>query len=256
MFTTYQQDNWYELLSLAEFSYNNATHSGTQMSPFFANYGFNPRMDTIPEFSEKVPTAENFTTHLQDIKDQLTKNLKDAQETFKMYADRKRLDPPDLKLGDSVWLSLKNIKTLRPSKKFDATYAGPYKILKKLSDVTYQLDLPLTMKIHPVFHVSLLHLAQKDPDTRRTQPPPPPVIVNEEEEFHVNQILDSRIRRNKLEYLVDWTGYGPNDRTWEPMENLQDVSCVTLFHQQYPNKPSADSLTRRSEPAHRRRIMS
>jgi len=246
IFSTYQQDNWSDLLPLAEFAYNNATHSGTQMSPFFANYGFHPRMDPIPQYTDKVPTAENFAQYLQDISQQLQQNLKEAQEISKYHADKKRSKPPEINVNDFVWLSLKNIKTKRPSKKLDSLHAGPFKVLRKLSEVTYHLELPPTMKIHPVFHVSLLHPANKDSNPNRQQPPPPPVIVDNEEEFQVNQILDSRIRRNKVEYLVDWTGYGPNDRTWEPQENLQDLEALDTFHQQYPNKPSMDSIKRRS----------
>ena len=59
------------------------------------------------------------------------------------------------------------------------------------------------------------------------------------EEYIVREILNSRIYRNKLQYLVDWEGYGPEDRTWEPSEylaNAQDL--VNQFHKRYPLKPS------------------
>lgn len=56
----------------------------------------------------------------------------------------------------------------------------------------YQLDLPKSMKMHPVFHVTLLDFAANDPVTGQRQPPPPPIIVNQEEEYEIEEILDSR----------------------------------------------------------------
>jgi Integrase zinc binding domain len=60
IFCDYQQDNWFELLPLAEFSYNNAQHASTLMSPFFANYGVNPRFSLqASNDSSQNPAAED-----------------------------------------------------------------------------------------------------------------------------------------------------------------------------------------------------
>jgi hypothetical protein len=63
------------------------------------------------------------------------------------------------------------------------------------------------MKIHPVFHVSLLEPVATDPIPGQVPPPVPPIIVDNEEEYEVEEILDFRRRRNQLQYLVKWTGY-------------------------------------------------
>ncbi|SCV67558.1 BQ2448_5169 [Microbotryum intermedium] len=71
------------------------------------------------------------------------------------------------------------------------------------------------MKIHSVFHVSLLKPYQANSlASRCSNSPPPPKIINGEEEYQIEQILDSRNNRRSrgLEYFVDWTGYGPQDR--------------------------------------------
>ena len=94
------------------------------------------------------------------------------------------------------------------------------------------------MKIHLVFHVSLLEPYKIVDIQGRRQMPPPPIEVNNNEEFEVEEILDSRWRRNKLKYLVYWRGYDISERTWEPSRNLANASAkVKVFHQRYPSKP-------------------
>ena len=75
-------------------------------------------------------------------------------------------------------------------------------------------------------------------------------------EYEVAAILDSKIVRNKLYYLVDWLGYSPSERTWEPIENvtytralLEDFhrnvtytrALLEDFHRQYPDKRGPQS---------------
>ena len=97
------------------------------------------------------------------------------------------------------------------------------------------------MKIHPVFHVSLLESYHEDSDPTQKQSPPPPVLVQDQVEYKVEDILDSRIFQNKLQYLVHWKGYTPQDATWEPkasLENSRDL--IQKFHLRNPNKPSPE----------------
>jgi hypothetical protein len=79
---------------------------------------------------------------------------------------------------------------------------SPFAIVKVVSPWAYELELPPQVKIHPVQHVSLLDLAYEDLLPGQTIPPPPPVEVDNELEYHVETILDSRIRYRRLEYLV------------------------------------------------------
>ena len=91
-----------------------------------------------------------------------------------------------------------------------------------MSPVSYSLQLPDELsKVHPVFHVSLLKLHHGSMPLQRA-----PVFTasSEEEEFEVDKVIGKRIgARNKLEYLVQWKGYGSFDSTWEPMENLRNA---------------------------------
>ena len=87
--------------------------------------------------------------------------------------------------------------------------------------MAYRLDLPASMKIHKVFHVSLLSPYRSD---GRVQPPPPPVVLDNVLEYEVEKIILHRERKNRgrisRQFLVKWLGYGPEQYTWEPERNL------------------------------------
>ncbi|KAM9294425.1 ral GTPase-activating protein subunit alpha-1 [Gastrophryne carolinensis] len=84
-----------------------------------------------------------------------------------------------------------------------------------------QLYIPETsMKIHPVFHVSLLKPVVLNPFPERIPSPPDAVEVDGQEQFIVEEILDSRIFRNQLQYLIKWQGYGPEENSWEPAAHI------------------------------------
>ncbi len=96
-----------------------------------------------------------------------------------------------------------------------------------------KLRLPPEMKrVHPVFHVSLLEPYIANSIEGRIEPPPPPIVVEGELEYEVEDILDSRIRRNRKEYLVKWKGYDGIDAvTWEPESNVEHLAdLLQKFH--------------------------
>ncbi|MBW0557332.1 hypothetical protein O181_097047 [Austropuccinia psidii MF-1] len=94
--------------------------------------------------------------------------------------------------------------------------------------------------IHPVFHISLLEPVKTSSIPNRHQEPPTPIIIEEEEEREVSQILESKLKRGKLWYLVKWEGFSqdPERSTWEPTENLKNCpGLVKDFHPLYLDKP-------------------
>ncbi|MBW0530596.1 hypothetical protein O181_070311 [Austropuccinia psidii MF-1] len=144
-----------------------------------------------------------------------------------------------------VWLSFKNIKSTRPTKKLLKRWLGPFTTLKKISSHAYHLKLPSQWKsVHPVFHISLLEPVKTSAITNPHQEPPPPIIIEEEEEWEVSQILDSKLKRRKLWYLVEWNGFSqdPERSTWEPAEYTKNCpEHVKDFHSVYPDKPGPNS---------------
>ncbi|KNZ78966.1 Chromobox like protein, partial [Termitomyces sp. J132] len=66
----------------------------------------------------------------------------------------------------------------------------------------------------------------------------PPIKVEDKYHYKVNKILDSRIVRSQLQYLVRWKGYGPEDNMWEPQKNPDRApNKLWDFHRQNPAKP-------------------
>ncbi|MBW0487734.1 hypothetical protein O181_027449 [Austropuccinia psidii MF-1] len=144
-----------------------------------------------------------------------------------------------------VWLSSKNIKSTRRTKKLSEICLGLFPILKKISTHAYHLNLPSQCKlINPVFHISLLEPVKTSTIPKRHQEPPPPIIIEEEEEWEVSQILDSKFKRRKLWYVVEWKAFSQDQErsTWEPAKNLRNFpELVKDFHSLYPDKPGHNS---------------
>ena len=113
---------------------------------------------------------------------------------------------PAYQIGDEVWLDARNIRTQRASKKLDWKNLSPYRVAKKISSHAYRLELPDSIKIHPVFHVSLLQPAAPRQEYLPGQLvlPPEPVVVDNEEEYFVESIEDLRYnkRRRRHKYYV------------------------------------------------------
>ena len=109
-------------------------------------------------------------------------------------------------------LATKNImldtQSWRPSRKFQPRYIGPYEVIEVISPVNYRLKLSHRVRIHPVFHVSLLkkYIENDKEFSERIVKPPPPVIIDDQEEYKVERILDSRTRcrgwQTTQEYLI------------------------------------------------------
>ncbi|SOV01837.1 uncharacterized protein UDID_18810 [Ustilago sp. UG-2017a] len=244
-YSNHLQTNWSDLLPLAKFSYNNAEHASTQLTPFFANYGYHPRFsfdNTDPASLPLFPAARSYADQLKQLHEYVRGELDKANRRSAEQFDKHHLPSPQFQPGDRVWLSADNIRSLRPTKKLDYRHLGPFSVSKVISSHAYRLQLPPSMKIHNVFHVDRLEPYVANTIPNRVQPPPPPVEVESDLEYEVEQIIDSKVDHrycDPLFYLVRWVGYGPDHNSWEPASNLTHASDLLAdFHTANPTRPS------------------
>ena len=114
-YINHRQDNWVELLPMAQFAYNDQQHSVTGMTLFFANYSRNPRWEVMAAGSGTSTNVEKLTAMHEEMKTA----IESAQKTTSHHLNSKRLKGPTLERGDKVYLSTKNLRSKRPSKKLD-----------------------------------------------------------------------------------------------------------------------------------------
>ncbi|CAJ0968301.1 unnamed protein product [Ranitomeya imitator] len=236
-FVSADQDDWVSFLPLAEFALNNRASSATLVSPFFCNSGFHPRFSSGQVESSDCPGVDTVVDRLQQIWTHVVDNLTLSQEKAQRFANRRRCVGPRLRVGDLVWLSSRHIPMKVSSPKFKPRFIGPYRISEVLNPVSFRLTLPNSFSIHNVFHRSLLrrYVAPVVPSVD----PPAPVLLEGELEYIVEKILDSRVSRRKLQYLVKWKGYAQEDNSWVFASDVHAPDLVRAFHMAHPGRPGS-----------------
>ena len=238
-FVSENQEEWSSYLPLAEFAINNRRQESTDKSPFFGAYGFHPQFCTFSEGGPSgIPEEERFASSLSSVWQSVQESLKRIGGRYKRVADKKRSEGPDLGVNDLVWLSTRNIKLKVPSWKLGPRFIGPYRVIKIINPVAFRLELPQTLRIHNVFHRSLLKRYVEPPEPLPL--PPPPVVVDGSLEFQVEKIVDSRYVRRSLQYLVHWKGYGSEERMWVPASEIKADRLIRAFHRSHPERPGLE----------------
>jgi hypothetical protein len=233
-YCSFQQDDWADLLPLAEHAYNTAVSETTKMSPFFANYGHQPETQWIrpPESQAEFtnPASELLIARWQGIWNHLQENIHDAQQRMAKWYNAKVKDQPSFKVGDMVMIDARHFATKRPSKKLDHKKIGPVRITALVGKRAVRVELPPTMRQHNVFNVVSLEPYRTSKLPGRKQEPPPPEVIDGEKFWVVESIAKSRLNRRakRVEYLVFWQGYPPKEASWEPWEHLEGDEAVDV----------------------------
>jgi hypothetical protein len=235
------QGDWDEHLATAEFAINNAHHESTGTTPFRLNNGRDPRLPLSIPGRSRVPSAAAFADKMSEGLARAKKCIQAAQSRQKRFADDHRRELM-FSIGDKVLLSTKNINLLLTKDRASNTvkllprWMGPFTVLRKFGEVAYELQLPPHMRVHPVFHVSLLK--SFIPDGKA--PPPVPEMADGELKYQIETILAHRmvkVRGRKAkgkkpkhlyQYLIRWAGYDTAHDSWEPDVTISE--CETLYH--------------------------
>jgi transposase InsO family protein len=238
LFCAEKQDQWADWLAIAQFSYNSKMQTSSKKTPFEVSRNYVPRMG-IEQRVSKAPAAKEFADDMANTLEEVKNNLKEAQGRQKIQADKKRAEAPIYSPGDKVWLATENLRLTRASKKLTEKWIGPFPVIEMVGSNAVKLKLPRTIKIHPVVNISRIK-PYKERLTGQPVVAPGPLEVTEDRdvEWEVDFIVDSRLKRKTLEYLVHWKGYSDEDRTWEPAGNLKGApDAISEFHTLHPNAP-------------------
>jgi hypothetical protein len=231
-----KQNDWDQYLTAIELAYNNSKQASTGYSPFYLNYGQHPSIplskliDSENNNNNLInnATAELLLEQLFSDLELARNNILIAQERQQHYTNLNRKDI-SFQVGDQVLLSTSDLRLkMKITPKLTSRYIGPFKIKKVLSRLNYELELPSSIHIHPVFHISKLRIYHESERFHFNHPNkesrPPPELIDEEEEWEVEKILDRRERKvgrgKRIEYLIKWKGYPEWENTWEPTNNL------------------------------------
>ncbi|XP_038687346.1 uncharacterized protein LOC119996729 [Tripterygium wilfordii] len=236
------QDNpahWLKFLPWAEYSYNTAYHTASGMTPFQALYGRLPPL--IQKYFPGSTTCDA-VDHELITRDELLRllktNLQRAQLRMKNQADQHRREV-QFEVGDLVFIRLQPYRQLslrlRRDQKLGPRYFGPFPIIQKVGAVAYRLELPVSAKIHPVFHVSVLKRCVGNPEQQSI--PLPLLTVPSGPVVKPIAILSQRevVRQGQLipQVLVQWENLLQEDATWEDL---------ALVSKQFPNLNLEDKV--------------
>ncbi|KAF8753434.1 Chromo (CHRromatin Organization MOdifier) domain [Rhizoctonia solani] len=196
---------------MAEFAYNNAVHSSTGKTPFKALYGWEPTL-TPSNVPTDVPEADNLAQTMEAQWKEVESALRQSKQRMIAGEDG---SPVEFEIGEEAWLDSKNVNLKTLSPKLTKQRLGPFKVIEKISNRAYRLELPPTMRIHNVFYVGLLSKVKRD-KKRAFEIRPPPFTIDGEEEYEVEGITDAEERNGEWFFRVKWKGYGSEENMWNP----------------------------------------
>ena len=235
-FVNARQDDWDEVLILFEFALNDTVNPSTGQTPFFLNCGRHPRIPTTQGGISSQPAVTDFVQTLQN-------NLAAARDSLlksKAYnADYQKSDyqAPEFKAGDLVLLDTKNLNLQLPSKKLQPLWIGPLKVLQTRGPNTVLVEIPPRLsRLEPTQNVQYLKKYNVRPPELGPQTIPlPPELVGEDEEYEVEEIISHRLVNKRMQYLVRFKSYGPEEDLWLPLKNLTNAPDILKRYHERQN---------------------
>nr|GFC07433.1 putative reverse transcriptase domain-containing protein [Tanacetum cinerariifolium] len=157
---------WVNHLPLVEFSYNNSYHATIKAAPFEALYERKCRSPVCwTEVGEAQILGPELIQETTEKIVQIKERMQAAHDRQKSYADLKR-KPMEFQVRDKVMLRVspwKGVVRFGKRGKLNPRYVGPFKVLERIGDVAYKLDLPKELsRVHNTFHVSNLKKCHAD----------------------------------------------------------------------------------------------
>ena len=160
---------------------------------FFLNFGCLPKSPADIDVSVRETESEDHANNIKLALQRARQCMKEAQHEMAKQANEHRRHV-EFKEGDFILLRSQNLKLqFEGSKKLMQRYFGPFKVLKRICNLSYEIETPASMKCHDVFHVSLLKIYKR----RGNLPiivPPPALLPTGHKEFEIERITDHRVK--------------------------------------------------------------
>ena len=247
-YINYNQDNWSQLLPYVLSSINNSVDYGKKLSSNEIYYGrsiMRP-INMLSRSSEVLPEVDDYFARLADYTALGQDYARVALTAFssRHFKHKYRAVDPRLVVGSKVMIDATNLimpgHRNRPSKKLLAKRLGPRTIIKKISDVSFRVDMPRPWRAHCDFHAKNLTHLPDEYFQGRIQPEPD-YLPNQEPVYEVQRLDARRHHYRKLQYFVVYKGYPVDEGQWRPLRELMDtcpklVKAYDMAHpiSQYP----------------------
>ncbi|KAM7222641.1 hypothetical protein V8F06_002135 [Rhypophila decipiens] len=262
---THPDSDWLELLPALQWNLNSAYSSPIESSPHEQLFGYKLRgpLDVITgQDGAQLELAQRVTA----LKDHLREDARLAMD-FAAAAAKRRYDgkhkPVNFEVGDTVYLRLHKGYSLpgKPPRKYSQQRSGPWKVVRKVGRLAYELDFPVNSRVHPV--VSVAHLSPtpggNDPFGREVVLPGP--VQDEQgsgeeggELYELERVVDHKENKNGLfKYLVKWLGYGNEHNVWRTEWQLRNAKDLIEDYWKRHNKRNAEPETTREVPPPKRK---
>ncbi|GJV33353.1 putative reverse transcriptase domain-containing protein [Tanacetum coccineum] len=236
---------WVNHLPLVEFSYNNSYHASIKAAPFEALYGRKCRSPVCwTEVGEAQILGPELIQETTEKIIQIKQRMQAARDRQKSYADLKR-KPMEFQVGDKVMLKVspwKGVVRFGKRGKLNPRYVGPFKVLEKVGEVAYKLELPEELsRVHNTFHVSNLKKCHAD------EPLAVPLDgLNLDDKLHfVEEPLEivgrevKRLKRSRIPLVkVRWNSKRGPEFTWEREDQFKK-KYPHLFTKTAPSSSAA-----------------
>ena len=233
-YINFNQDNWYDLLPYVLSAVNNTTNPGTKLSPneiFYGRHIMRP-INLLSRCHDALPDIKDYFTRIHDYTLLGQDYARAAMIAFssRHFNGLTRTVDKRLQVGTKVMIDASNLimpgHHKRPSKKLMAKRLGPRTILKKLSDVSFRVDMPRPWKVHCDFHAkNLTHLPENEFNIRLG--PEPDYIDGDDKHYIVSRLDARRTHYRKLQYFVVYKGYPVDDGQWRPLAELM-ATCPKM----------------------------
>ena len=236
--TARPDNDWDEILPYVQATMNNSPSSVTGLAPNELCYGF--RVNDTTNMLLAAPTIPAEAYH--ELRLAKREEAEDAM-AFASISMKARYDAKHLAFnvgkGDRVFLKLHSGYSIPgvSNKKLSQQRVGPFKVIERVGQLAYRLELPPLMKIHPVISVAQLEPAlSADPYHRQWNPEPPPVTDQEPEKpgkpYELERLLEKKTMYGKPHYLVKWKDYGNEHNAWYSIDDLPNATNLIRDYEQ------------------------